>query len=128
MNRINKFIKDLSLEDKLKLYQRYAYEETLPMPFLMEDFETYTCGYDVSDCIPVDLQGSPMNTKNDYRQWHFEDWVVVWETVHQGLPFDAWLVKNQWVKSLPINSSQYEELYDAISDCDWIHGSCGGCI
>ena len=85
-------------------------------------------GNDVSDCIPVDLQGSPMNTENDYRQWHFEDWEVVWETVHQGLPFDAWLAKNQWVKSLPINSSQYEELYDAISYCDWIHGSCGGCI
>lgn len=26
-------------------------------------------GNDVSDCIPVDLQSSPMNTKNDYQQW-----------------------------------------------------------
>ena len=54
MNRINKFIKDLSLEDKLKIYQRYAYEETLPMPFLMEDFETYTCGYDDKESIVTD--------------------------------------------------------------------------
>lgn len=54
MNSIKKFINDLSLEDKLKLYQRYAYEETLPMPFLMEDFETYTCGYDNKDSIVMD--------------------------------------------------------------------------
>lgn len=92
-------------------------------------WEILLSGEDVSYIIPKNIRFSPMNTEKNYHQWHFENWLDVWETVHQGLPFNEWLSKNyQWVKKLPLDSSQYNELYDAIRKEDWIHGSCGGCI
>lgn len=89
--------------------------------------------------IPLDRKHSEMNTEKDYPQWHFEDWEEIWETVHCGIPKDAWLKENKgWLTEaiqktgLKFSEKEMEELLSAIHDeireQDWIHGMCGGCV
>jgi hypothetical protein len=79
--------------------------------------------------LPEDVRSSDMNTYGTYSRWHFgEDWEEIWESYVDGLTFEPWLAENSWVKDLSLSSAEEQELYDAISEQDWRHGCCGGCI
>lgn len=77
-----------------------------------------------------------MNTAGIYSTWHFEQWDDVWSKYVDGLTFDDW--KDNLPNNLemairlagfnPKDDELIKQLFDAISDKDWRHNSCGGCI
>lgn len=87
-------------------------------------------GINVSDKIPEDLQHSPMGTCNQYQSWHFdEDYLEVFESYEDGLECDDWISQNKhWLDTITDNADTQQEIFHAINNCDWRHGSCGGCI
>ena len=82
-------------------------------------------GVNFTDVIPPELRTKPMNTFGEYQSWHFENWIEVFESYVDGLPFECWIKENEWVNNLPCNPF---EVYLAFNENDWRHGSCGGCI
>lgn len=86
-------------------------------------------GKDVSNLIPKDKSTSPMKTKQVYSQWHFEDWMDVWEYEVMGLDLPEWVKENKsWLEKITDNPDEYEDIYEAFKEEDFVSGSCGGCI
>lgn len=88
-------------------------------------------GQDMSHLIPEEMRCSPMNTFGSYSSWHFdEDWCEQFEDYYDGLNFKEW--KEQYSDLLfklgIVDDQEAQSLYSKIQDCDWRHGSCGGCI
>lgn len=80
--------------------------------------------------LPEDVRTGHMRTKGIYSSWSFgEDWSEDWSYYEEGLDFEPWVEKNAaWIAKLNLSAQETRDLYDAISECDWRHGSCGGCI
>lgn len=79
--------------------------------------------------LPDEVRTSPMGTHGTYNTWTFgEDWEEVWSQYEDGLDFEPWLQENSWVSNLNLSPEEERDLYDAISEEDWRHNSCGGCI
>ena len=87
-------------------------------------------GVDVSNLIPGPLRNYHMNTRKEYSAWHFtEDWDEEWEYYFDGLSAKKWIRKNRyWISKICCSKEEEFQLYHAINDADWRHGSCGGCI
>ena len=88
-------------------------------------------GQDMSNLIPEEMRCSPMNTYGSYSSWHFdEDWCEHFEDYYDGLKFKEW--KEQYSDLLfklgIADDQEAQSLYSKIQNCDWRHGSCGGCI
>ena len=73
-----------------------------------------------------------MNTYGTYENWYFggeSGWEEIWESYEDGLTFLDWQYENKdWLNKITTDKSVQRQIYDAISMCDWRHGSCGGCI
>lgn len=85
--------------------------------------------------IPDDIVREPMNTFGTYQEWHFEDWLEVFEDYEDGLGEYEWIEKNKyWIDAglekigKKFSNQDYERLYCAIQENDFRRGSCGGCI
>ena len=86
-------------------------------------------GVDVSDLIPKELRESEMNTFGTYQEWHFEDWLEVFEDYDDGLKCDEWIEENKyWLDAITEDTNVQKKIFYAINEHDWRHGSCGGCI
>ena len=86
-------------------------------------------GVDVSMFIPSELRHSDMNTYGIYEEWHFENWAEVWESYEEGLGCDEWIEEHEyWLNTITDNVNIKKEIFYAINDKDWRHGSCGGCV
>lgn len=86
-------------------------------------------GVDVSDKIPESLRENDMNTYGTYDSWHFdEDYMEEWESYSDGLDAEEWIANNPWILNICSTEEEEYELFEAIQDQDWRHGSCGGCI
>lgn len=89
-------------------------------------------GEDKSNLIPEDLKDRPMNTFGIYSKWRFldrENWEVVWEEYEDGMECNEWIEDNKyWLDNISTDYDIQEQLFYAFADCDWRHGSCGGCI
>lgn len=86
-------------------------------------------GSDVSRLIPEGLRCSNMNTYKTYGEWSFENWSEVFEYYEDGLMCDDWIEENKyWLDVITNNSEIQKEIFYAINEKDWRHGSCGGCI
>jgi hypothetical protein len=90
---------------------------------------TITVGGEKID-LPEEVRTSDMGTYGEYSRWYFgPNYEENWENYTDGLTFEPWLEKNAWwVSPLGLSSSETRALYEAISEQDWRHGSCGGCI
>lgn len=86
-------------------------------------------GKNVSDLIPDELRRSCMNTYGTYEEWHFENWVEVFEDYEDGLMCDEWIAENKyWLDIITDDIDTQVEIFNAINEQDWRSGSCGGCI
>ena len=87
-------------------------------------------GVDVSSLIPEELRHDEMNTFGSYQSWHFnDDWLEEFENYNDGLMCDQWIKKNKyWLNTITDDVNIQKDIYYAISEHDWRHGSCGGCI
>lgn len=86
-------------------------------------------GVDVSNYIPDELRHNEMNTYGTYEEWHFEDWLEVFEDYEDGLMCDEWIAENKnWLDVITDDINVQMEIFYAISEEDFRHGSCGGCI
>lgn len=86
-------------------------------------------GKNVSDLIPNELRHNEMNTFGTYQSWHFENWLEVFEDYKDGLKCDEWIVENKyWLDTITNDINVQTEIFYAISEEDFRHGSCGGCI
>ncbi len=80
--------------------------------------------------LPEEVRTSDMGTYGCYRRWWFEsNWEEAWDSYEDGLEFQPWVEENSsWLSNLHLSEEDLHALYDAISEEDWRHGSCGGCI
>ena len=78
--------------------------------------------------LPEEVRCESMGTYGTYSTWHFEDWNEVFENYDDGLGFEEWIKANQWVVEIAPTKPEQLELYLKISEQDWRHNSCGGCI
>ena len=86
-------------------------------------------GEDVSDKIPKDLRESSMNTRGNYRSWHFEKWMEVFENYSDGLDCEDWIEENkEWLNTITTDVDTKKEIYNTINMQDFRSGSCGGCV
>lgn len=86
-------------------------------------------GVDVSSLIPEELRHNEMNTFGTYEEWHFEDWIEVFEDYEDGLMCDEWIAENKyWLDDITDDYNIQTEIFYAISEEDFRHNSCGGCI
>ena len=86
-------------------------------------------GKNVNSLIPDELKNSSMGTYGTYQSWHFEDWNEVFEDYEDGLMCDEWIVENKyWLDDITDDYNIQTEIFYAISEEDFRHGSCGGCI
>ena len=87
-------------------------------------------GVDVSMHIPDELIHNEMNTYGVYEEWYFDDnYLEHSRDYEDGLGRDEWIKKNKyWLDTITDNTVIQMEIYNAINDQDWRHGSCGGCI
>lgn len=87
-------------------------------------------GENVSGLIPDHLRNNEMNTHGTYQEWYFdEDWREVFEDYEDGLYCHDWIAENKyWLDNITTDYETQMEIFYAISDEDWRHGSCGGCI
>lgn len=85
---------------------------------------------DVSSLIPEELRYDEMNTFGTYQQWYFnDDWLEEFEDYSDGLMCDEWIEKNKyWLDTITDDVNVQKDIYYAINEHDWRHGSCGGCI
>lgn len=83
-------------------------------------------GKGYSDLVP--FGSSPANTYGTYSEWHFENWLEVFEDYEDGLDESDWIKENkEWLDKLP-SGTNYSEVFKAFQSQDWRHNSCGGCI
>ena len=71
-----------------------------------------------------------MNTYGTYPRWYFnEEYSEEWDYYTDGLVFSEWKQENvDWLSKITNDEDVWEEIFDAISEEDWRHLSCGGCI
>lgn len=75
-------------------------------------------GEDYSDGIP--FKNKSANTYGRYEEWHFEEYEEIWNTYTAGLKEKEWIDEyRDWLKTLPITSTEYSKLYAAFSVEDW---------
>lgn len=85
----------------------------------------------VSDKIPEDLRDDSMDTYGRYEKWNFAGGynAVNWENYFDGLQCDEWIKENKkWLDSITTDDNIQRDIFEAISEEDFRHGSCGGCI
>jgi len=87
-------------------------------------------GVNCSDKIPEDLRTSDMGTEGRYDSWCFRNgYDVKWRSRWEGLDSEDWIDANKyWLKELPIDKSEYPQVFELINKQDFRSGSCGGCI
>ena len=87
-------------------------------------------GVNYSDKIPEDLRVSDMGTAGSYSSWCFSNgYDVKWSSSEEGLDSEDWIDANKyWLKELPIDESEYPQVFKLINEQDFRSGSCGGCI
>lgn len=87
-------------------------------------------GKNVSYLIPDELKCGEMNTYGTYQRWYFgDDWIEEFEDYEDGLDCDEWIAENKyWLDNIATDDKTQMEIFYAISEEDWRHGSCGGCI
>lgn len=79
--------------------------------------------------LPKSVSKSHMGTLGTYSEWTFdENYCEFFEDYEDGLCFEDWIVVNIWVKRITTDVTEQKELYKKISEKDWRHNSCGGCI
>jgi len=105
-------------------------------------YPTLCCGEWIITVNGVTLEGldnDNFNTHETYSQWRFVDWLEEFYDVQSGLEQSEWgeFVKKENQNNLitALQNAGFEitdellgQLYAEINSCDWIHGSCGGCI
>jgi hypothetical protein len=87
-------------------------------------------GVDVSKYIPAELKDGEMNTYKTYERWYFgDDWDVITEDYQDGLMCNEWIEENKyWLDVITDDINIQREIFYAINEEDFRHGSCGGCI
>ena len=87
-------------------------------------------GKDVSDQIPDELLRSEMNTFGLYASVDLTtNWDEITDWYQDGLGWKEWVAANRyWLKNITMDRKLQHEIYSAIQEQDWRHGSCGGCI
>lgn len=78
--------------------------------------------------LPEEVRSESMGTYGTYSSWHFEDWSEVFEDYKDGMKFKKWIESNAWAKTIAPTVEEQKELFEKISEKDWRHNSCGGCI
>lgn len=93
-------------------------------------WKLYMDGKDISSKIPEHLRTSEMGTYDEYESWSFtDDWDEECTTYIDGLQKDDWIKENkEWLDTISTDYSIQSQIFDAINEQDWRHGSCGGCI
>lgn len=87
----------------------------------------------------ANLDNDNFGTYDDYQQWRFVDWNEEFYSIESGVSQLEWIdhVKKTNLNNLitALQNAGFEitdellgQLYVEINSCDWIHGSCGGCI
>lgn len=90
----------------------------------------------INDVLITCLLKGDMETYGTYNTWYFEDWCEKFKKYTDGLKFNEWIesVKGKEVislienKNIFLTNDQKKELFNKISEQDWRHNSCGGCI
>ena len=87
-------------------------------------------GIDVSSLIPKELVCNEMNTFGTYQEWCFDDdGYEKFEDYEDGLICREWIDENKyWLDTITDDIDVQKEIFNAINEHDWRHGSCGGCI
>jgi len=99
------------------------------------EWKLYVQGRDFSELL---AGRGEMNTAGEYQSWHFEDnWMEVFESYQDGLKYPEWEKENiDWLSKVaadPVVAEEvgsrteelYRAVYEAISEEDWRHNSCG---
>ena len=83
---------------------------------------------DYSDTIP--FQREPADTYGEYSEWHFgPGWDEEWSTYRDGMECDEWCdYYKDWLETLPLEKSEWPDLFKAFQEQDFRPNSCGGCI
>lgn len=94
------------------------------------DWILYIDGKNCTKYIPKDKRSTSMDTYGTYSMWHFGgDMDEEWEDYEDGLEEDAWIEANKnWLSKLPIDESEYGDVFREFQKSDFRSGSCGGCI
>ena len=87
-------------------------------------------GVNVSEHIPEDLRKAPMNIRNTYTSWYFDDtYAEAYEEYEDGLDCWDWIEKNKgWLDKITTDDDVQIQIYEAFRAKDWRGNSCGGCI
>lgn len=84
-------------------------------------------GKDYSDIIP--FKCAPADTYGKYQNWHFENWIEVFDDYVDGLHPKEWINKNDdWLSKITDDDELKRKIFRAFKDQDWRYGECGGCI
>ena len=81
------------------------------------------------------LDTNNFNTYGTYQQWKFVNWIEVetGSTQPEWIEYAKKENPNKLITALQnagfeVTDELLGQLYGGINSCDWIHGSCGGCI
>lgn len=85
------------------------------------------------------LDTDNFGTYGTHQQWKFVNWIEKFYDVESGSEQPEWVEyakkenPNNLITALQnagfeITDELLGQLYVEINSCDWIHGSCGGCI
>ena len=78
--------------------------------------------------IEIPFQGGDANTYGEYQEWHFEDWMEVFESYEDGLTAEDWWKNySNWLKTFA-PENEWKDVYYAFAANDFRTSSCGGCI
>lgn len=100
-------------------------------PVLCEgEWSLFLDGTDVSSRIPEALRVSPMGTYGEYAVCSLDDeGDERWNHHLDGLKEAEWIEANMyWLKSITQDREALSAIFLAISQKDWRHGCCGGCL
>jgi hypothetical protein len=78
--------------------------------------------------VEIPFQGDCADTFGTYEEWHFENWIEVFEDYECGMHCDDWCNEYQDYLEKVAPKSDWPLVFEAFQANDWRHGSCGGCI